>query len=307
MTTDGLETMSPLIEDIFERHASAADPTSERVLMACENDPGRAYNALRSELVERGVECPATVVNRLCHEPREEMRPGARVVCVDEQAEWVIEDSEAQAIQALDELGCVRLVGEARPYKRRKLWMVNGPHLALAVDAYKNGRRYLRDMLETEAGRARIEELHRLTLKVVEDEFPGLPGNPDYGPDHILAWSRHRDETARVMKRLKRQDLSPLFKDVRLKLGPAAQRFGRSSPAVAYTFEALHELVCDFSSYLDKTEIEKAHDQGRLLLDAAVDDQALRLYGELLTPWLPDAEVRVKQLSVALAGHRRVV
>lgn len=305
VTTEGLQAVAPLIMDLLE--ARSGREGVKTTFIAGENDPGPKYPQLVDEFERLGVDCRRTMVNRLCFEPAELKREGARVIRADGLTEWLIEGQpDTPVLAALAKLEHVRFVPDVEPFEVRKRWLVNGGHLALAILAreYKQPRL---DHAATEPGRsAWLRQLHFVLIGVLQRRYPELEDNVDYAAKHVNAWIRHEDRAIRVLRRLKRADIGPFLRDLYRKLGeplmaPELIR-GESWRVVEELMHSLHNVLRSFEQYEDQVEIR----ENPGLLDEAVDENCTSLYHLWLTALIDEetADTRYRELHEAFADHR---
>jgi hypothetical protein len=301
---DGLAATAPLILEL-----ASLRPTAEETItwfVACENDCGEAYPQLRERLVGFGVECRNTMVNRLCPERFE--APGSLRVRVDPYAEWLIEGlCEALLMERLAAIGHVEFVPDVEPYAVRKRWMVNGVHLSLALIALTRDIR----TIQTIAGEERlgmVGRLHRHMDGLLPEEWRLLFGDSiEYARQQVLSWCRTEDRVGRILKRMRRADLTPFFRDLDRKLGEPARAARRAAGALpsefADTFSALHSVLLRFDLFPDAEEVEGDPD----LISASVDSRAVAAYGQLLAGIVdpPLLVERKRQLETELTLTRK--
>jgi hypothetical protein len=298
-----LEQCVELIVEIASRH-----PGEETVFVACENHIGACHAELVERLQERGVDCRATMVNRLCPE-REPDETGTKlIVRADPQAEWMIEgEVDSEVLKELDRLSDVSFVADVKPFSMRKLWLVNGGHLALALFARMVKEPSIRAIARSEESQEQLIELHADMIGALPIEWLRTLGDSAaYGKKQLVPMCRTEDSTKRILKRLLRADLRPFLDDANRKLGEPARRYleahGQQSFRFEAVFEALHEVLLNLDAYEDVTDL-----RGRKVrLDASKDKEAVSAYGELLdgavTP--ETAAVRITSLDRRLQRHR---
>lgn len=305
VTTAGLADVSELIVAVAQQRPPGRGFST--TFIACENDPGSAYEPLCTRLRAHGVDCRATMVNRLCSEPKELKRPGARVIRADRLTEWVIAGTANNpALLALDRLPHVLFVVDVKPYEVRKRWLVNGGHLALALMA--RARRQVKlDIAATEPGRSEwLARLQSAMIGALPQQSSTLEDNESYAVQHVAAWMRHDDDVARVLKRMCRADLAPFFADMDRKLGEPARAIVSNTrdvlPELNEALTALHDILRDFDQYEDYGEIK----EGKVQLNSATDDQSVRLYRLWLSGLVDEqtVDVRITQLARSFSEHR---
>ncbi len=307
VTTDGIPAIADLLLAVAEQRPRR--PGATTTFIAGENDPGESFAGLVANLRARGVDCRRTMVNRICFEPVELRRHGARVVRADCLVEWLIEGRpDGPALAALDELEHVRFVEDIEPYELRKRWLVIGGHLALAIMA----RLHNYECLDVEAGQPGrsdwLERLHAVLIQALEKRFAQLEDNAAYAAKHVEAWVRHDDPTRRILRRLKRLNLVAFLEDLDRKLGEALAsadvvRDERWS-VIEELFEVLHRVLRNVQQYEDLEEAMWYPQRLR-----AADEDAV-LYYKLMLVRLVGGEVagrRAAELGEAFAAHRDVL
>ncbi len=278
--------------------------------IACENNPGPDWASLSDELGVYGVIARATVVDRLCFVEEGDWSPEHRLVRADSVAEWVIEGVGPSAIlDALASQDEVSVVEDIDPYRVRKLWLVNGAHLALGLWAGQRGLDSI-DYAAKERGRREwIRGLHEAMSVPLLARHPAIPRVVGYGERHIGSWVRHRDATDRILKRLNRADLRPFLEDFKLKFGDCAREYVALGDSLAtemrQTFEILHWLLTDLEKYRD---IRRRDQQISLdsppTLSPELDAEAVEMYRTILTGIDQYADQRSSDLAAALEIHR---
>jgi len=305
VTTAGIPAVAPIILELLDARSRRDDVTT--TFIAGENDPGETYPELAEELTRLRVDCRRTMVNRLCFEPEELQRDGARVVRADGLAEWLIEgEPSTPALAALAALDHVTFVADVEPFEVRKRWLVNGGHLALAILAREYKQPRLDHAATAEGRTAWLRRLHSVLIGPLQRRYPELTGNDAYAAAHVNAWIRHEDRATRVLRRLRRADIGPFLRDVHRKLGeplmaPEMNR-GDSRHVIEELLRSLHAVLCSLEQYEDLQEIY----EDPSLLDEAVDDNCTSLYCWWLAALLDDetAELRGRELREAFADHR---
>lgn len=310
---------SQLVEELIE----ARPPGAETVFMPCENSPDAAYEPLTLRCEERGVIPVRAVVNKMCAAGKSEWGQ-PRLVEAHSLGEWLIEDPlrEVGLLEALAAASEeVELVCDFEARKERKLWMVNGTHLALALIARGTGVRGIDistasedegqareqegDSLRREARRrgtlVRIAQLHGPMDEALKLRHPGLEGNLDYGREHVIAYTEHPDRVSRVLSGFMREDLSPFIATLRERLGAPAKvcfESGRSVDAFAAVFDEFEKRAADLDAFADRIEVRRNPD----LITKAADERAVDAYRKLVGEWMSArvAEQRVERLADAL-------
>ena len=220
LTTAGFTAAQPFILAMVEARRAVGAATSTTFIPA-ENDPGPTWESFRQSLRERGVRVCRTMVNRYCPTKTDEFGP--RRVMVDVEQEWVIELTRLPIpppLVALEALPHVELVANADIFEKRKLWLINGTHLALAIMARSTRNVQEMNVAAAEPGRTRwVLALQHELADVLREMELALGDEEAYGSRHFESVLRHHDKVGRILRRLARHDLVPFLDDFRLKLG----------------------------------------------------------------------------------------
>lgn len=159
VSRDGLNGIADILSrGITERAKKAA--AKHLFIIPCEN--GVTGDDLRQKIIDSAnfgtshsdLDQIATflscAVDRICREPTID-KNGQLVVKTEKFAELVIEEPNKD-IDSLKKLlpenrFGLQYVENLRPYQRRKRWLLNGPHLLIALHAQRDGYSYLHDYL----------------------------------------------------------------------------------------------------------------------------------------------------------------
>ncbi len=292
-----------------------ARPREERaatVFIACENDTGRHYEELKRRLQALGVDCRATMVNRLCPERTPDEEDERRtVVRADPHAEWLIEgEGRAEPLVRLGALDQVDFVADVKPFATRKRWIVNGTHVALALFARAVNQPSIRTAARDPESRAQVEELQDEMIAALPEDWAAVLGDSEaYAREQLVPMCRTEDDTARILRRMRRAELAPFLRDADRKLGEPARhhvaKIGRLAPSFEDVFDNLHRLLMNIDSYADGTCVRK----GKAALSLENDDDAVRAYEELMRGIVPVdlGAKRSGQLLQWLRRHHLVV
>jgi len=216
-------------------------------------------------------------------------------------------DSTAERNEA-KKPGVVAFVEDLAPYKLRRLWLVNGVHLALALA----GRQARVPTINigatgTREGARFVDALQAAIVAMLNDCGLGLVG------DSQLAVSSGdmvspSDLVARILCRFRRADLCPFFDDFDANIGAMARLSAATTsgvPAsVVFVFDTLHELLMDLEAYEDYDLLAI----GQLRLDEQRDLEGLQRYRSVLRGIFTHEEVgaRVSEIERSWRGHRDV-
>ncbi len=304
----------PFIEELL-LHARPA--TAEAIFLACENEPDPAYERVIDVCSETGVHFLRTVVNRICvalpsHDDR-------RRVSAHTLGEWLVErpPRPLPMLEALERVPEVELVDDFDARYDRKLWMVNGAHQALALMALRGRDEF---QLDTDAGEerddlrqamedpqitARISHLHAAMHEALKVKHPHLSDNLDYCTEYLVAYSEHPDSVSRILKSLRRADLTPFLISLQRRLMPPAPICHKrecSIDAFLYVIDVFLELVYNIDTFADRADVRA----GAVTLDADEDERAIEYFEGLLIPWAGEKAIKknTELFSTFLGDHR---
>jgi hypothetical protein len=226
----GIAQAAPLIEEL----ASARPPAAETVLLACENDPGSEYEALAGRHADR-LTYSSCLVDRICGWPSSGQRDHAqrRVVVHNATGEWIIPVvGPCPAVLArLRRAPLVRVLnGRIDGWKARKLWIVNGLHIVLALIARRAGVERL--PLTGNLQQAFVQSVRSLVEPIaagVRHAFPDVPVDDAYVEQRIGAFCESSDTTRRLLgDHLVRADLRTFMERLDRRIGDAARAAHRA-------------------------------------------------------------------------------
>ena len=168
-----LEELAVGLRSVLSERARAGGPPL--CVIACENTVGPIFTALSHAFEGTTVEFARCVVDRFCRKP--EVRDGDVHVSTEAYGSWLIEAGPSSrvlvdALGHLDEVGFVRDLG---PLRRKKRWLVNAPHFALALEARARGIDQIDTFVQGE-GRHVLASLQRectAALMADTDAFTG--------------------------------------------------------------------------------------------------------------------------------------
>lgn len=293
---------------------------AETVLLACENDLHPAYEQI-ARRTEGALKTYPCVVDRICawpshasiddsghrvliSHPRDE--EDRRVVSVHPTGEWIV-SVQGDMPATLSKLARAPLVTvtplESPGFKARKLWSVNGVHMALALIARREGVDILPlDDPNQHTFVTLAEPLMRQISAGVAKLWPDVSLAEDYISSRVTAFIESRDQTARILQRhLVRADLRPFMERLDDRLGEAA-RAAHQAGQDCEPFYAVMALVVSVLS-----DLKRYYPDGRSL-DQVVDKDVVHLFARVLDDWLDDerAEDLLATLRRALDGHHAV-
>lgn len=301
---DAIVDRRDLVIELLEARPEGA----ETVFAACENSPHEIYAEIEEVCEANGIVSLKTVVNRMCREEEERDEDDRRVILAHPLGEWVFEQPARSLglLEALSRLEEVEIVEEYAARKDRKIWMVNGVHLALALMARAAPQGEPADFDLTRAAMrpevlVQLAQLHGPMDEALRRRHPGLTGNLAYGRDHVLAYMEHPDYVSRVLSGFKRQDLAPFIGTMEERIGtPARVCFEANCSREAFepVLDVFEDLAKDPDVFVDAAEIR----DNPLLVTEAADRRAIEAYERFLTGWMPVAavEVRVARFAAGL-------
>lgn len=234
---DGVEPSIPLLaKAVAARVETAAqDPL---YIIACENtlDSTKLSEAIRSSLpsgidrskLERTVIFVPCMVDRLCNEPR--LNPETRrvQVKVEKFAQWILESLSRdpspleQALKKPRTRDYIDFVTNLAPFVRRKRWLVNGPHLLIALNASADRYERLDMYLQTMPS---ADQLLAALLEEAMESF--LAADRYFEPDKLREFNEHTrarfrdypDLVGRILSRFTGpEQLHEFFKDFHRKV-----------------------------------------------------------------------------------------
>jgi len=309
---EGIEARAPLIAELL----APREPGAETVVMPCENDVPPRWRAIEAACPARGATCLRPLVNRISV-PVDGLAAGARTTRTHHLGEWLVGPSERrlEIVDALSLNACFGVVDDLEMRLKRKLYMVNGAHLALGIRGAMLGRRSLRVTAGMPENAYDIAQLHVYMSIGLAYAGCNLADNGDYGRDHLLAYCEVADEVRRITKPIKRADLRPFLATLEERLSRPAgmtaaaqsefdseRRLGDWLAPYRRVFNRIETALRQLSVYADG----KAVGRRELRLDPDIDREALSLYRQCLRSWerASDVERRVEGLRTTLAVHR---
>lgn len=225
LTAAGLDAQVPRLEAILELRDELGLAT---VVIPCENRTGPGYQALVAQHAGSPLcDFVDAVVDRVCLRLRTENDQA--VVEVDHHASWIIEQRHPPN-PVIARLGAavpsVTLVDDIAPHREQKLWMTNGPHLLLALEAHAANIERIDEALAEPALSERFRSIQWCMSRAVQTARPGAFTDAEleeYCQRHAETFAAHPDSTKRVMSRFRRRDLAGFFTDLNEKVGMPAR------------------------------------------------------------------------------------
>jgi hypothetical protein len=294
---------------------------AETVFAACENTPHATYREIEELCRAEGGVPLRTVVNRMCREEKERDAENRRVVLAHPLGEWVFEapPRPMPLLDALARVDEVEVVEDYEARKARKIWMVNGVHVALALEARaafldsfeedewdagrkeEGGASDLTELARRPEVIIQLSQLHGPMNEALMRTYPALTNNLEYGKKHVLAYMEHSDLAERVLSGFNRRNLAPFIETMEERLGEPARvcfKAGCSREAFEPVLDVFEDLVSDPGAFLDAEEVRKDRD----LVSKAADERAVAAYERFLTGWMPVAAVeeRVARFAESL-------
>ncbi len=313
---EGIEARHTLIREMLEVRPKGA----ETVVMPCENKVPDAWDKIEAACRACGADFVIPLVNRIAV-PFECSQQGARITRTHPLGEWLVAPAERR-LQILDALATAErfaVVGDLETRKRRKLYVVNGAHLAVGIQGVRRNRRSLRTTARMPENAYLMGELHQAMRQGLALGGDGLPDTDTYSREHFQAYCEVSDKVARIMAPLRRTDPRPFLESVEERLTAPAMlaasvqqeraRVGGDGDLLSpyrRIFESLALVLEDLSAYSDA---KTPRLQGGLQLDPEVDREALAVYRRCLYNWerASDVNDRVGDLKRHFATHHAVV
>jgi hypothetical protein len=313
----GIREQQGLIEGMLRMRP----PGSETIVMACENSVPSEWQAIQALCEELGASYLQPLVNRIAL-PLAEHGPDSRTTRAHKLGELLVctpanGSSVLAALAVNDEFGLVEELGMRI---QRKLFMVNGAHLALGIKGALLGKTSLRTTATLSDSVYDVAALHFAMHQGLAFSGCNLPDTFDYGRDHMRAYCEVNDQIERIMGKLMRADLAPFLRDVHDRLSaPAAltacaQR--ETDPAHAtgdwlepyrVVFKQLDLLLARLNAYRDGKLAARKREP--LVLNRECDANAIAEYERCLVDWerADLREVRIRNLEESLQQHRIVL
>jgi hypothetical protein len=301
---DGIVDRAEFVEGVLRQRPRVC----ETVLLACENAPHPAYEALAEVANETGALMLRTVVNRMCIACKND-RDGRRLVSAHPLGEWLIAapDTEVGLLEQLATASEVKIVTDIDARHDRKLWMVNGAHQALALMARKANYPDLPLAARDPKVEARLSHLHAAMNDALEKLHPQLSKgteNLDYAVEHVQAYCEHPDSINRVLGQFKRVKLASFFRMLDERIARPARICAENGVSIApflAVINVLEQLLESIDAYQDAEDLRTGH----VVPDADQDAAAVDAYKGLLSGWIDDEQIaqRAKELAINLAQH----
>jgi hypothetical protein len=203
--------------------------------------------------------------------------------------------------------------------KQRKLFVVNGAHLALGIRGTKLGRPSLQATAQIPESIYDVANLHSAMNRGLTYSGCTLTDTVEYGRKHVTAYCEIADQVDRIMKKLKRADIGPFLKDVHDRLSVPAEMTALAQREVdpahetgewldpyREVFGELELVLADLNMYSDRKDSLGTGEP--LLLDGEIDALAVAQYRACLDGWERSASCneRVRKLQESFAQHRTV-
>ena len=286
--------------------------------MPCENSVPAEWQTIRSLCDELGVIYLQPLVNRIAL-PLKEHGPESRTTRTHRLGEMLVAPPNRHS-RILNDLSVndeFDIVEGLEMRMQRKLFLVNGAHLAVGIRGAMLGRRSLRATAQMPDSIYDVASLHAAMNQGLAFAGCTLADTFEYGREHMSAYCEVADEVSRIMRKLKRADITPFLTDVRERLAapaqmtaqaqreldPAHQTFDWLRP-YREVFDRLELLLARLDAYSDGTV--SARKREPLQLDPEVDANAIAEYERCLLAWERGSarNERLRKLEEALTGHR---
>jgi hypothetical protein len=290
-------------------HATSAD--ADRVFIACENTLTTAHREVMQWLDGRGFDTPETVIDRVCAwaTTSDGRPPTPRHVVHHEIGEWII-PAPATPGRTLERLARSKLVTLVPPdefgaFSDRKAWLVNAPHLVLALRGALLNVPDLRRLV-SDAGVLRELQDVIATMAIALEKRHGMvvPASWALDRQHVIA--QLPDAIDRILSSLRRKDLTQFLASFRHRVAePALLTIGGGSThsVLAPVGLRLCDVLCDGEHFSDWHELTGSD------LTADADEESVAMLENCLRGWMASSEIdkQVARVGRALAGHRRAV
>jgi hypothetical protein len=316
LRTEGAAARLPLIREMLTARPAGA----ETVVMPCENKVPAAWAEVEDACRACGALYMVPLVNRVSV-PATCSRPGERRTRTHRLGEWLVGlvERPSRILDALAAAGDFAMVGDLELRKLRKLYLVNGAHLALGIRGALQKRRSLRTAARTPDNAYLTGELHYAMQQGLSLLGNGPPDTAAYAREHFQAYCEVADTVARIMEPLRRTDPRPFLESVEERLAAPAELTAKalrgSAPGGAVedqlgpyraVFDSLALVLEDLSAYSDA---KTPRLWGTLWLDPKIDRDALAVYERCLLGWerAPAVRRRVAVLERRFANHRAIV
>jgi hypothetical protein len=242
-----LDQFTPTLATMFAVRARRS-PRKPLVVVACENRVGPMFAALSQRFSGSAIRFLPTVVDRMCLPPH--VQGGQAHVSTEEYGSWLV--SDAPAAKPLTGLvgddGTFGVTRNIHRMRKKKRWLVNTPHLTVALHARQQGVPYIDDFV-----RGRGASI----LAGIQDECMQalMAYTTDFCADELLRINQHVADrlsswpmpTDLVLRRLRPERLTSLAGTAReLLVEPSnalSSRRGTAPPVLAQAMRMLSESV----------------------------------------------------------------
>jgi hypothetical protein len=297
---------------------------SETVVIPCENRVPDAWRKIEQEVGCNDVTFLRCVVNRIAVRFEEEGAPaGTRVTRTHPSGEWLVEDPgrELVILDLLKRAAEFEVVESLEPYKLRKLYLVNGGHLAVAIHGAKLQIPSLRDTARRRDCLLDVTNLHNAMIFGMSSGPIALLDHPhDYAKEQVEAYCEVADQVSRIMTPLRRADLVPFLSTVEERLSrpamltTAAAEYQPRPHIVARNWlepyiEVFNRLEFVLKNHLSYSDVTPSSER-TFLREPNRDELAVEAYDQCLTGWMQDdskRDRRVLELRQALSDQRAML
>lgn len=233
LTQDGLEAQVPLLTRALPARAASSD-TETLFVVACENTIGPNYAGLASHNLV-GVQFVTAVVDRMC-EPPVIADDGSIQVWGERYGRWSF--CRTDGIEGLEAAFAgnahVEFVDDLVATQKRKLYMMNGPHLVAALHAWDQGEAWLHAFVLTGLGEGLVRGALEEASWALANQFPDAfqEGElSDYADEIAQRLATHPYETVSVLRnRLRADALQSFVTGLTEKIVNPALRYSKVSP-----------------------------------------------------------------------------
>jgi hypothetical protein len=314
---DGIRERRRLIEEMLRQRPQGA----ETIVMPCENSVPGDWQAVRSLCDELGATYLQPLVNRIAL-PLEPHGPDSRTTRTHNLGEWLVAPPQRKSriLEALAVNDEFDVVEDLEVRMQRKLFMVNGAHLALGIRGALLGRRSLRATAQMPSSIYDVANLHFAMNQGLTFSGCKLTDTFEYGREHVGAYCEVADDVNRIMRKLRRADIAPFLKDVHDRLSAPAEMTALAQREVdpahetsdwldpyRDVFDGLELLLARLDAYSDGKVSARRREP--LLLDPDIDARVIAEYERCLLDWERASErrERLRKLEESLRAHRIVL
>ncbi|WP_445147776.1 hypothetical protein [Baekduia sp. Peel2402] len=295
----------PLITDLAKLRKSSPLALTTAIALPEDDEHGLTGHLMWSRLQLMGVTAVRTMAYHLASGEDADEQPGA---VANTRVQWLVEGKPAAGVlDSLCRCSLVTFVDDLGPYETQRLWLVEGPAIALALIARDDHNLpTIQDAAQTADGKRWLHASLGYLTAGLRHTGKSLPDSATYGFEQGPAWLRHQDEVSRILRRLRRADLQWLLIEVHAKLGRPARAAKEANGGVlpdelGMAFDALHNLLRSPQQYEDQKDLRT----GAATMTESRDEAAIHRYRMLLQGVVPDEELEARVADVAQIWKRQ--